>query len=56
MNHAVAAALQSPEVRARFIPQGIDPMGGSRADFVKFLASEKGRLEPIVRAVHMQED
>jgi len=56
MNHAVAAALQSPEVRARFIPQGIDPMGGSRADFVKFLAGEKARLEPIVRAVHMQED
>ena len=56
MNHAVAAALQSPEVRARFIPQGIDPMGGSRAEFVKFLYSEKGRLEPIVRAVHMQED
>jgi tripartite-type tricarboxylate transporter receptor subunit TctC len=56
MNHAVAAALQSPEVRARFIPQGIDPMGGSRADFVKFLAGEKARLEPIVRAAHMQED
>lgn len=56
MNRAVDLALKSPELRARLTPQGIDPMGGSRADFIKFLASEKARLEPIVRAVHMQED
>jgi len=56
MNRAVDAALKSPELRARLLPQGIDPVGGSRADFIKFLASEKARLEPIVRAVHMQED
>ncbi|MEI7514702.1 MAG: tripartite tricarboxylate transporter substrate binding protein [Betaproteobacteria bacterium] len=56
MNRAVDLALKSPELRARLTPQGIDPVGGSRADFTKFLASEKARLEPIVRAVHMQED
>jgi tripartite-type tricarboxylate transporter receptor subunit TctC len=32
MNGAVNAALKSPELRARLIPQGIDPVNGSRAD------------------------
>ena len=56
MNHAVDAALKSPELRARLSSQGIEPVGGSRADFIKFLAAEKARLEPIVRSVQMQED
>jgi tripartite-type tricarboxylate transporter receptor subunit TctC len=56
MNRAIDAALKTSELRARLIPQGIDPVGGSRADFVKFLAAEKVRLEPIVKASAMRED
>ncbi len=56
MNRAVDQALKSPELRARLTPQGIDPVGGTRTEFIKFLASEKARLEPIVRSAHMQED
>ena len=56
MNGAVNAALKSPELRARLIPQGIDPAGGSRADFAKFLAGEKARLGPIAKAANMKED
>jgi tripartite-type tricarboxylate transporter receptor subunit TctC len=56
LNRAINAALKSPELRARLIPQGIDPLGGSRADFVKFLDSEKARLAPIVKAAQMVED
>ncbi len=56
MNAAINAALKSPELRARLIPQGIDPLGGSRADFVKFLDDEKKRLAPIVKAAQMKED
>ena len=56
MNKAVDAALKSSELRARLIPQGIDPVGGSRADFTKFLAEEKTRLAPIVKAAAMKED
>ncbi len=56
MNRAVDTALKSSELRARLIPQGIDPMGGSRADFVKFLAAEKARLAPIVKTSGMRED
>lgn len=56
MNKALDAAIKSPELRARLIPQGIQPMGGTRADFSKFLAGEKDRLGPIARAANMKED
>jgi len=56
MNGAINTALKSPELRARLIPQGIDPAGGSRADFSKFLAGEKARLGPIAKAANMRED
>ncbi|MCY1210061.1 hypothetical protein D9M72_217380 [compost metagenome] len=56
MNKAIDAAIKSPELRARLIPQGIQPMGGTRADFTKFLAGEKARLGPIARAANMKED
>jgi tripartite-type tricarboxylate transporter receptor subunit TctC len=56
MNRAIDAALKTSELRARLIPQGIDPVGGSRADFVKFLTAEKARLAPIVKASGMRED
>jgi tripartite-type tricarboxylate transporter receptor subunit TctC len=56
MNAAVNKALKSPELRARLVPQGIDPQGGSREDFQKFLASEKARLGPLAKAAQMQAD
>ncbi len=56
MNKAVDTALKSPELRARLIPQGIDPIGGTRAEFVKFIADEKARLAPIAKAAEMKED
>lgn len=56
MNKAVNAALKSAELRARLIPQGIDPVGGTRADFAQFLAREKARLGPIVKSANMKED
>ena len=56
MNTVVNKALKSPELRARLIPQGIDPQGGSREDFRKFLASEKARLGPVAKSAQMQAD
>lgn len=56
MNAAVNKALKSPELRARLVPQGIDPQGGSREDFRKFLAAEKARLGPLAKAAQMQAD
>jgi tripartite-type tricarboxylate transporter receptor subunit TctC len=56
MNRAVDAALKSSELRARLIPQGIDPVGGTRAEFTQFIAAEKARLGPIVKSSDMKED
>lgn len=53
---AVDAAIRTPELRARLIPQAIDPVGGTREDFVKFLVAEKKRLGPIAKAANMKED
>ncbi|MBE7941617.1 tripartite tricarboxylate transporter substrate binding protein [Ramlibacter aquaticus] len=56
MNAAVNKALKSSELRARLIPQGIDPQGGSREDFRRFLAQEKTRLGAVAKAANMQAD
>jgi len=56
LNAAVNAALKSTELRARLIPMAIDPQGGTREDFRKFIAAEKARLGPIAKAAQMRED
>ena len=56
LNRAIDVALKSTELRARLIPRGIDPIGGTREDFRKFLAAEKARLAPIVKSAQMKED
>jgi len=56
LNAAVNAALKTSELRAKLIPLAIDPTGGSREDFRKFLAGEKARLAPIAKAAQMKED
>lgn len=56
MNRAVDFALKSTELRARLIPQGIDPIGGTRSEFISFLAAEKARLVPIAKGAQMRED
>jgi len=56
MNAAVNKALKSSELRAKLIPQGIDPQGGTREDFRRFLAQEKARLGPLAKAANMQAD
>ena len=56
MNRAVDQALKSNEVQKRLVPQGIEPMPGTRASFAAFLADEKNRLAPIVKRAQMKED
>ena len=56
MSKAVDAAMKSPELRARLSAQGIEPVGGTRASFVQFIAGEKARLGPVAKAADMKED
>ncbi len=47
MNAALQEALKSEEVRDKLIPTGIEPAGGSVADFVNFTTTERKRLSEL---------
>lgn len=53
---AVDAAMKTPTIANRLMAVGIEPMGGTRAAFVQFVAEEKARLALIVKASGMKED
>jgi tripartite-type tricarboxylate transporter receptor subunit TctC len=56
MNVAIQAALDTNVLKARLIPQGIEPTPGSQADFIKFLAEERKRLQVIVKNANMKDE
>jgi tripartite-type tricarboxylate transporter receptor subunit TctC len=56
MAAAIEAGMKSPAVVDRLTPLGIQPMGGTRAEFEKFVDAERARLGSIVRASGMKED
>jgi tripartite-type tricarboxylate transporter receptor subunit TctC len=56
MNTAIDRALKQPEIRNRLIAQGIEPIGGSRETFQKYLKDERERLAKVVKISHMIED
>jgi tripartite-type tricarboxylate transporter receptor subunit TctC len=56
MAAAIDAAMKSPLIMDKLIPLGIAPMGGTRADFEKFVDAERARLGAIVKASGMKED
>jgi tripartite-type tricarboxylate transporter receptor subunit TctC len=47
MNAELQAALKAPEVAEKLSPGGIEPAGGSVADFAAFITSERNRLGEI---------
>jgi tripartite-type tricarboxylate transporter receptor subunit TctC len=51
MNAALQAALKTDEVKNRLIPQGIEPAGGTVADFVKFTKTERQRLSELAAKI-----
>ncbi|MFT3721233.1 tripartite tricarboxylate transporter substrate binding protein [Pseudorhodoferax sp.] len=52
---AVDQAMREPATMEKLKKVGIEPIGGTRADFVKFTDAERKRLGEIVKAAHMQE-
>jgi tripartite-type tricarboxylate transporter receptor subunit TctC len=52
---AVDKAMQDPAAAAKLKGMGIEPIGGTRAEFVKFVDAERKRLGEIVKAAQMQE-
>jgi tripartite-type tricarboxylate transporter receptor subunit TctC len=56
MNDALNKALKRPDIRERLVSQGIEPIGGTRVSFVKYIEEERARLGAIVKATNMKED
>jgi tripartite-type tricarboxylate transporter receptor subunit TctC len=56
MNAALQAALKSKEVIDRLVPTGIEPQGGSLAEFVKFIDAERTRLGALAKKANMHVD
>jgi tripartite-type tricarboxylate transporter receptor subunit TctC len=53
---AVDAAMKDPATAKRLKDMGIEPVGGTRASFEKFIDEERARLGGVVKATGMTED
>jgi tripartite-type tricarboxylate transporter receptor subunit TctC len=53
---AVDKAMHDPANAEKLRKLGIEPVGGTRSDFVTFVDAEKKRLGEIVKAAHMKEE
>jgi tripartite-type tricarboxylate transporter receptor subunit TctC len=53
---AVDAGMKSPEIADRLTPLGIEPIGGTRAEFIEFVDAERARLGEVVKAAGMKEE
>jgi tripartite-type tricarboxylate transporter receptor subunit TctC len=53
---AVDQAMKDPAISQRLKAMGIEPMGGTRSDFVRFTQEERKRLGDIVRVAKMKDN
>ena len=53
---AVDAAMKMPDAANRLKSSGIEPIGGTRAYFVQYVAEERARLAAIIKISGMKED
>ena len=56
MAAAVDAAMKTPEIANRLKGVGIEPIGGTRAAFNKFVDEERARLGAVVKATGMKDE
>ena len=56
MAAAVDKAMKNPATVERLKGVGIEPMGGTRASFVKFVDEERVRLGGVVKATGMKDE
>ena len=53
-NTEVGKILASPDLRGRFINEGLEPMGGTQEEFAKFIRSEIDKYANVVKATGMK--
>ncbi|RCW71702.1 tripartite tricarboxylate transporter substrate binding protein [Pseudorhodoferax soli] len=56
MAAAIDAAMKTAEVANRLKGMGIEPIGGTRVTFEKFIADERARLGAVVKATGMKDE
>ncbi len=56
MAAAVDKAMKDPAVVEKLRGLGIEPIGGTRASFIKFIGEERGRLGKVVKATGMKDE
>ncbi len=56
MAAAVDAAMKDPATIDRLKGMGIEPIGGTRASFIKFVDEERSRLGSVVKATGMKDE
>lgn len=56
MSAAVDAAMKTPAIAERLKGVGIEPIGGTRASFAKFVDEERARLGAVVKATGMKDE
>ncbi len=54
LNVEVDKALKSPDIKERFLNDGLEPMGGSPEAFAKFIRSEIDKYAKVVKATNLQ--
>jgi len=54
LNSEVAAALRSPEIRARLVPVGFDPEPSTPQALADYVESEVGRFAKVLKAMGLQ--
>ena len=53
-NVEVGRILASPDLKGRFINEGLEPMGGTQEEFTKFIRSEIDKYANVVKATGMK--
>jgi tripartite-type tricarboxylate transporter receptor subunit TctC len=54
LNAAAAASLRDPEVVKALNDQGIDPVGGSRAELAALIRADKARWAEVIRRANIR--
>lgn len=53
-NAGIVAALKKPDVRKKLIDQGIDPIGSTPAEFVRFMEAEDAKYAEAIKASNIK--
>ena len=55
LNTEIDKILKSPDLQKRFVNDGLEPMGGSPAEFEKFIRDEIAKYNRVVKAAKIQQ-